>query len=654
MIRHRRHRNHKRRNLIIGTFVVLALVGLFEAYSALQFYRDLSEGRTILTRLENRVDIDQLNMTQEDALATRNDFHDAGLRFASAQRYTNRDLVFNVAKFVPVFGKQVKGVDILVDLGKQSSSVGYAATDVLLAYSRFQPAEGQTAIQSGLSFLESQRPAMTSVDAGLRKLKEQREDLPGGLIGPLDNATARFDKAVGKLDSLVSGYNKAYGTLPALLGSDGQKTYLVLPQNDSELMPSGGLITSYAIATFNNANLEDMKLEYFGTLYDRWQRSSGGEYIEPPGPLKNYLKQGYSWGLGEAGWYPDFPTTARNARMFVEKGGAPPTDGIIAIDQQFVQGMLRLVGPVDVPEYGVTITADNLQQKTLELTRADQYVPGIPETRPKNAFLSFLAESLMNRVFSMPKDQWVSLLEVFDQQARERHLQLYFDDAQLQALITEYGFDGSIKEMPGDFLMLADASVNSTKLNMILENSAKVDIQLNVDGTATTSVAYTIHNPYDTWSAGRDPQLVKALMLDGVYGSYTRVYAPRHSRLLDVKVDDTTVGAEQAGAELGKQAFGRFFPVLPGETRTISFHYRTPIVVESAGKEAFYRLYIQKEAGMPAYPLTTTIKLPDGSKLLDAVVDGKQVGDVDSISTDFATDRVVELRFSAPAEAGGG
>src|SRR6185503_8750337 len=105
-------------------------------------------------------------------------------------------------------------------------------------------------------------------------------------------------------------------------------------------------------------------------------------------------------------------------------------------------------------------------------------------------------------------------------------------DAQLQALITEYGFDGSIKDTHSDYVMLADASVNSTKLNMILQNSAKVDIQLNADGTATTSVAYTITNPYAAWKEGRDPDLMRQLMLDGVYGSYTRVYAPRYSRLL--------------------------------------------------------------------------------------------------------------------------
>ncbi len=634
---------------------VLAVFGAFEAFSAFRFYRDLSEGRDILTRLENRVDIDQLNMSEADARATRQDFSDAAARFRAAQQYTSRDILFNVAKVVPVLGKQVKGVDVLVDLGKDSSEVGYDATDVLLAYSRFETVEGETAIQSGLDFLESQRATMARVDAGVQRLEDRRADLPGGLLGPLESAVVRFDKAVGKLEGLVSGYNKAANTLPSLLGTDGRKTYLVLPQNDAELMPSGGLISSYGIATFDDAKLEGIQLEYFGTLYDRWQRESGGEYVEPPGPLKNYLKQHYSWGLGEAGWYPDFPTTAKLARMFVEKGGAPPTDGIIALDQQFVEGLLRFTGPVEVPDYGVLITADNLIETTLELTRNDAYVPGVPAgTAPKKAFLSYLSRALIDRIFSMPKEEWVGLLNLFDQMGRERHLQLYFEDASLQALITEYGFDGAIEETHGDYVMLVDASVNSTKLNMVLETAAHIDVQLNADGTATTSVTYTINNPYDTWKVGRDPDLMFNLMLDGVYGSYTRVYAPRSSRLLDVKLDGVAVGPEQVGPELGKQAFGRFFPVLPGETRSVTFHYRTPIVVANLGKTSAYHLYIQKEAGMRPIPLTYSIKLPDGSDFIEATVDGQQVDNLDTVTTDLAVDRVIELRFTSPKEAGGG
>jgi hypothetical protein len=633
---------------------LVALFVLFEGFVAVRFYLDVKAGRDMLNRLEARIDINDLNMTEDEAAATRRDFEDAGRRFESARRYTDRDVVFNIAKAMPGLGRQVKAVDVLVDLGARSSAVGADAGDVLLAYARFQPAEGRTALQSGLDFLESQRVPMSEVDTGLEALLEKRRDVPDGLVGPLGSAVERFDAAAAKLENLVTGYEKAYATLPGLLGMEGRKTYLVLPQNDAEIFPSGGLISSYGIASFSDAHLEGIDLEYFGTLFDRWQSESGGEYIEPPGPLKNYLKRGYSWGLGEAGWYPDFPTTARLARMFVEKGGAPPTDGVIALDQQFVRGLLNITGPIEVPDYGVTITAENLVEKTLELTRDDAYAPGGGANAPRKAFLSYLSRHLLDRVFATPKEDWVAMLNLFDRMARERHLQLYFEDTELQGLISDYGFDGGIERTDGDYLMLVDTSVNSTKLNIALQYETAIDVQLNGDGTATTAVTYTIKNPYDVWKQGRDPQLMAKLMLDGVYGSYARVYVPRGSRVLDVKLDGQSAGPEQANAELGKQVFGRFFPVLPGETRSVTFSFRTPVVFEVEGRTSSYRLYIQKEAGMPAIPLTVRLRLPDGSRLLGATLDGRELGNAESIATHLATDRVLEVRFTAPKERGGG
>jgi hypothetical protein len=338
--------------------------------------------------------------------------------------------------------------------------------------------------------------------------------------------------------------------------------------------------------------------------------------------------------------------------MFVEKGGAPQTDGVIALDQQLVQGLLRITGPVDVPDYGVTITSENLVETTLELTRDDAYVAAGPV--PRKAFLSYLSRYLLDRVFATPKEDWLDLLELFDRMARERHLQLYFEDEGLQALISDYGFDGAIERTDGDYVMVVDTSVNSTKLNIALQYEAAIDVQLNSDGTATTQVTYTIKNLYDTWKQGRDPQLMAKLMLDGVYGSYTRVYAPRGSRILDVKLDGQSAGPEQTNAELGKQVFGRFFPVLPGETRSVAFSYRTPVVFEVEGRSAGYRLYIQKEAGMPAIPLTLRVQLPDGSRLVDASLDGQSLPAAESIATQLATDRVLEVRFTSPKEAGGG
>ena len=124
-----------------AALVLLLLFGAFEAYSAVRFYRDLDQGRHILSRLENRVDIDELNMSEAGALATREDFAEAGKRFRSAQTYASHDVIFNAATLMPFLGKQVKGIEVLVDLGAGSSEVGFDATGVLLAYSRFENRE---------------------------------------------------------------------------------------------------------------------------------------------------------------------------------------------------------------------------------------------------------------------------------------------------------------------------------------------------------------------------------------------------------------------------------------------------------------------------------------------------------------------------------
>jgi hypothetical protein len=483
---------------------------------------------------------------------------------------------------------------------------------------------------------------MTGVSGGLRDLQAKYDALPDGLIGPMANAKAQLGEALTKLDGLVSGYERAQAFLPQLLGYNGPRTYLVLPENDTELFPSGGLISSYGIATFDQGNLNDMHFEYFEALYERWQDKTH-EYVEPPTPLKQYLKQGYSWGLGEAGWYPDFPTTAQLAQGFVAKGGAAQTDGTIAFDTYFIRALIGELGDVYVPSYDVTVTSENMQELTLELTRDEWDVP----LAEQKAFLSDLSEALLQRIFSTPRDQWVGLLSTLDRMARERHLQLNFNDPDTQSLAAAYGLDGSIEQPEGaDYLMVADTSVNSTKLNMILGTSLDLGIDLSRDGIVRKDVTYSVENPFTQWAIGRDPELVRRLMFNGVYGSYLRVYGLPQSRLLDLTFGGETVGAENIGLELGYRVFARYFPVLPGTAAHLAVSTETAGVVSASGQLRHYRLFVQKQAGTGAVPLTVALKLPDGARLESVSVGGKPVKIVDGrLTTDLSTDRVFEVEY---------
>jgi hypothetical protein len=635
--------NGKRRVWLLAAFlVVVALLG-FEAYRAYSFYQDVSAGKQGLVSLEDRLDLSKLEGSEADLLQDQRSLQNAGHRLDSARSFSDNDPLLAVAGKLPLVGKQVKGLKTLVAAGDGAAYTGQNAVEVALAFARFQPDPKSTSIEEALGFLKSQEDSMASVRAGLEELKARRARMPDGLIGPMAGATDDFDRAIDKLGGLVDGYERADALLPSLLGYDHPASYLVLPENDTELFPSGGLISSYGIATFDKGRLAGISLEYFGTLFDRWQAATH-EYVQPPAPLKNYLLKNLSWGLGEAGWYPDFPTTAQIAGDFVAKGGAPATDGTIAIDIQFMSALLGLLGPVQVPEYGVTVNAQNVASVTLEYTRQEYYEPG----QPKKAFLSYLAREVLNRLFAAPKGQWVDLLRLLDKMGKERHLQFNFKDASLQKLSRDFGLDGSLNQDGGDFLLIADSSVNSTKLNLIMQPSARLDVGLDAAGNANSVVTYATSNPFPQWQQGKDAHLVSELMLSGVYGSYLRVYVPKQAQLQDVRLHGNDGGAEEVDVELGRAVFGRFFPVLPGQTGQVQFFYQTPGVATKDDSGIWhYTLYLQKEAGTSGTPITVRVQLPEGARALVATLDGRPAGGT-TINTDLRIDRRVEISYRLP------
>jgi hypothetical protein len=634
--RHLKGRNF-RRGLLLA---LLVFVGVEVAMWAF-FYLNVSAAKDSLSALKSELDLSTLGDSETEIIDIRRSLQSSENKLDFAEKHVKRDPLLFLARIVPGVKTQANALHKLVIAGNESRDVAWNASDVLLAYSRQGNDPDRNAIQEGIEFIEAQSATMAEVRTGLDRIKDLRADVDGKLYGPLQTAAGDLDFAIERLDGLVTGYERAEALLPAVLGFDGSRRYLVLPQNDTELFPSGGLISNYGIAVFNEGRIEDMQFEYFVNLYDRWQRLSGGEYIEPPAPLKGHLLRHVSWALGEAGWWPDFPTTAELSTEFVYKGGAEPVDGTIALDLQFVEALLQMLGPITVKEYGITVTAETLSELTLEQTRDERTVPGAPG----KSFLSFLAKDLIERLFATSNQEWVELVKLLDRMARERHLQLHFVDPALQSIVEDYGFDGRLLMTEGDFIHLTDTSLQSTKLNLILDNKMAVNVALDAQGTARHELKWNVHNPFPKWQQGRDPRLVRALMLQGVYGSYLRLYAPKQAVLTRLNIDGADVGAGEIGTEYERAVWGRFFTVLPDKSAEIGFQYRVPNVVEVHEDDLrVYRLYIQKQPGTRAFPLTVNIALPANVEVVSMTIDGKE-RNFGPVETDLREDREIVVTY---------
>src|SRR5207302_6386659 len=73
--------------------------------------------------------------------------------------------------------------------------------------------------------------------------------------------------------------------------------------------------------------------------------------------------------------------------------------------------------------------------------------------------LSGLAGPLMARVTGLGADRWPQLLDMLNQMATQRHIQVYFNNAQSEAEVQRLGWSGSLAWSPqADFLFPAESN----------------------------------------------------------------------------------------------------------------------------------------------------------------------------------------------------
>ena len=237
--------------------------------------------------------------------------------------------------------------------------------------------------------------------------------------------------------------------------------------------------------------------------------------------MKRYLLRDWSWNFALAAWSPDFPSTARQALFFYERAGAPPVDGVIGMDFAALEGLLAVVGPREIDGYGITVDSSNVTEETLLRARRLGQAP-----EDSHAFARAVAATVLDGVFSEPPARWDNLLEALDGLASAKHLHFYATEPRLQAAVRDLGWAGELKAPPGDYLMLVDASVHSTKLNLVVKETAQLQVDLDWTGAARHTLDVSYRNGLPEWARGRDPGAVERLMGQGFYGGYLRLLAP--------------------------------------------------------------------------------------------------------------------------------
>jgi hypothetical protein len=607
---------------------VLALFFLFNFISqGLQIKKEgLSQGQTALAEL----------MAAKDSIK-KGDFRGSYLQFKNAHEKLseiskNLDdmnaLVVGVTKYLPYLSKISSGSH-LVAVGNDISQVGILLSDQLATLDKIKSnaSGGET-----VSYLELFQGSETNI----KKISELLVDAQNNVESVnADDVPENYREKFSEIRNTLPEINKTLSEflgqekiLSDILGGNGPRKYLFLFQNNQEMRPTGGFIGSYGLLDIFNGRVRKFFIDGIfnpdGQLRER---------VVPPVPIQ---KISANWSLHDSNWFPDFPKSAEKAAWFYEKTGGPTVDGVIAMTPTILGKLLAVTGPIDMPEYGVTVTEDNFIEKIQYEVEVD-YDKDL--NQPKK-ILGDLAPKILDKIFNSGSFSDLSqTLNIFVDSLNEKQVLIYSKNWEIEKVLSENGWSGEILNSPKDYVSVINTNINGFKTDGMIQEEISHNANIQPDGSIIdTLIVKRKHTGGDTayewWNK--------------VNADYMRVYVPKGARLLSaegqtrefnappldysalgykrdpqVQMEEDSMRIDQESGtrvyEDGeKTVFANWVYVSPKETATVKYTYILPFKIEMSAKNPAdnYSLLAQKQSGSMGSKFISQINYPKSYKIL--------------------------------------
>jgi hypothetical protein len=455
------------------------------------------------------------------------------------------------------------------------------------------------------TYLESALPLIDDADQSIHAVKA--DALP-------ESERPHLAEAATVLDTAKDGLREFMAINQLLIsgvGDEHRRSYLLVFQNSTELRPTGGFMGSIAQLTLDRGDLIQLVVPGGGPYDLRDQLTTRAI---PPVPLQLVASR---WEFQDANWFPDFPAAANKIRRFWSEAGQPTVDGVVAINLGVMEKLLALTGPIDMPDYHVTVTADNFWIVTQTQVEVDY---DKQQNTPKK-FIGDLMPKVLEKVKALANDKQngLKLLALVADALQTKDIQVWFADPDQEALAERLDWNGRFKTAPGDELAVIDTNIAGQKTDREIDEQVLHHVTIAEDGGLT-----------DTVQIVRNHHGEKGAEFNGVNNvDYLRLYVPQGSELLsadgfdapsstlfkktldtdpvdpDVQALETNRRSGPNGVaiddEFGRTVFGGWVQLMPGQTATTTFTYRLPFTAFDIAKRLHPDGAPAADAVRPAY-----------------------------------------------------
>jgi len=523
-------------------------------------------------------------------------------------------------RWLPKVGPLVNDAPALLALADSLTEAGVLLWDVAEPFvATFQ---GGASAMDGLGDLFARlipvvpraRSAVARANAAFAEIEV--DVLPDRLQGPL--------KQLGLLLPLLDDGLALAKSGPSLLGLQSPRTYLLLVLNESELRPGGGFITGVGEVHISGGQVVSM------TFADSY---AADDFTQPypfaPEPFRQFM------GIEllvfrDSNWSPDFPTAVRQGVELYRPPRAVTLDGVIAVDQYAAQLLLDTLGPLTMPGIEGPVTGATLLEQLYSTWAPEEGEEYGAWWQQRKSFMEPLAEAVMARVAAGDVD-WLGLAKTGLQVVNEKHVQLYFTDAQARAVLAVRGWDGGLRASEGDYAMVVEANLGYNKASGKLDRAFTYEVDLTQSPPrATMTLIYTHTSQEDIAcvpEARYDPEYTQ--MMDRCYWAYLRLYVPEGAQLVEASqhpIPAESVANKQpwdgevrvsAAPEGAFTVFEQAVLLPTASQAVVQFTYTLPddVVQHNADNTLSYHLLWQKQAGLGGVPARVVLHMPQNAVL---------------------------------------
>ena len=568
-------------------FVALVFLATLPA-QALVLYRAVNGERSAVEQSSRAAVTSLMQAAGSSNLAVSvNNLHQASGKFRAADQLLDESRLL-AASAAAVMPSQYRSVRALLEIGDKMSESGHL---LAMGFEKIfnDPSRG----------LIERVDVLGAYARGVQPLLDDAERAAGTVdfsaVPEAQRAqAAELPKRIAQARDAVRDVAMLSDAMGNFLGRDGMRTYLLVFQNNTELRPSGGFMGSVAEVRVENGKITHVYVPKGGTYDLKGQLT---ERVVAPRPLQlvNPL-----WQFQDANWFADFPKTAEKIRWFWSKSGQPTLDGVVAVNASFMEKLLAVTGPIDMPEYGKTITADNFileTQKAVELEYDKQ------ENTPKK-IIGDLFDKMMERLHALDRDQWVTMAATASNALDTKEIQIAMFKPEEEQLVERFGWNGRLKDIIGDSLAVIGTNVAGQKTDAVVKEDVTHATEVQADGKIVDTL--TIHRTH----TGQKNELFR-----GVRNvQYLRVYVPKGSELLAAKGFDPpssklfkqpldtdkpdkdladieksakqAVGTVWTATEDSRTVFGGWLQLDPGTSQDVILSYRLPFTVQEILQQA--------------------------------------------------------------------